>query len=188
MEVEALASNSDLLLHHLPIAVIIASHRKIIRCNAFALEMFRATSEQVIGASFEVLYPERKDFEVAAQHFGPLLSRHINFQEDRLMRRLDGTHFWATVRGYGFNAHAPYELATWVFTDVPDGEQTQRDQRVILTARERDVAALMVDGLTSKEAARRLAISPRTVDIHRCNLLKKYGVNTTAELVKRVIR
>jgi len=187
MEVEALVSNSDLLIHHLPIAVIIAKHRKITLCNACALEMFRASSELVLGASFEVLYPERKDFEVAAQYFGPLLSRHASFQENRLMRRLDGTHFWATVRGYVFNPQAPYELATWVFTDVPDDEQAYRGQSVVLTARERDVAALMVDGLTSKEAARRLNISPRTVDIHRCNLLKKYGVNTTAELVKLVI-
>lgn len=187
MEYEEVVSNADLFIYHLPIAVIIARNRKITLCNACALEMFRASPEQVIGASFEVLYPEHKDFETAAQHFGPLLSKHENFQDDRLMRRLDGTHFWVTVRGYGFNPSAPYELATWVFTDVSNAEPPYREESIMLTARERDVAALMVDGLTSKEAAKRLNISPRTVDIHRCNLLKKYGVNSTAELVKRIV-
>ncbi|MGE8063228.1 LuxR C-terminal-related transcriptional regulator [Pseudomonas sp. NPDC089547] len=178
--------DSDFLLHHLPVAVIIAENRMILKCNARALELFRASEEQIAGASFAVLYPELKDFQSAAEHFGPLLSRHANFHDDRIMRRLDGTHFWVTVRGYGFNEENPYELAAWVFTEVDaEGDMTVRE-KINLTGRERDVAALLVDGLTSKEAAKKLGISPRTVDIHRCSLLKKYGVKTTSDLIKRL--
>ncbi|MFK0270456.1 LuxR C-terminal-related transcriptional regulator [Pseudomonas asiatica] len=178
---------ADYLLHHLPVAVIIAKNRTIIQCNARALEMFRASDHQLIGSCFSLLYPEQKDFVDAAQQFGPLLSRHENFHADRLMRRLDGTHFWVTIRGYGFHEHSPYELAAWVFTDLPLDEPDIQKSSISLTAREREVAALLVDGLTSKEAAKRLGISHRTVDIHRCSLLKKYGVNSTAELLKRVV-
>ncbi|MNF74617.1 Transcriptional regulatory protein UhpA [compost metagenome] len=176
--------NPEYLLHHLPVAVIIARNRVILNCNARALAMFRATEHQIIGASFAVLYPEQKDFEDAAEHFGPLLSRHADFHDARIMRRLDGTHFWVTVRGYGFNASNPYELAAWVFTDV---ETQDPGEKASLTARERDVAALLVDGLTSKEAARNLGISPRTVDIHRASLLRKYAVNSTPELIRRIV-
>ncbi|WP_052659233.1 LuxR C-terminal-related transcriptional regulator [Pseudomonas sp. LFM046] len=179
--------DADHLFHHLPVAVIVARNRTIVKCNARALDMFRATREQLSGESFAVLYPERKDFENAARHFGPLLSKHADFHDDRLMRRLDGTHFWVTVRGHGFNEHNPYELAAWVFTDVDEHEQHIRAQKVSLTAREREVAALLVDGLTSKEAAKRLGISPRTVDIHRCSLLKKYAVKSTGDLIKRIV-
>ncbi|MCY1539067.1 Bacterial regulatory protein, luxR family [compost metagenome] len=49
------------------------------------------------------------------------------------------------------------------------------------------MAALLVDGLTSKEAARNLGISPRTVDIHRASLLRKYAVNSTPELIRRIV-
>jgi DNA-binding CsgD family transcriptional regulator len=179
--------SADHLLHHLPVAVIIARNRKIISFNARALEMFRASRKQLAGASFAVLYPEQKDFEDAAQHFGPLLARRVDFHDDRIMRRLDGTHFRARVRGHGFNENNPYELAAWVFTDVVMHEQDAPDQNLSLTAREREVAALLVEGLTSKEAAKRLGISPRTVDIHRCSLLKKYQVNSTKDLIKRIL-
>jgi hypothetical protein len=43
------------------------------------------------------------------------------FTDDRIMRRIDGSHFWVIVRGYGFNPQDPYELATWTFDDCPGG-------------------------------------------------------------------
>lgn len=171
------------ILQHLPVAVIVAENRTITHCNDRALAMFRTTPERIIGASFAVLYPEQKDFLNAAEHFGPLLSRHEHFNDDRIMRRMDGTHFWVSVRGYGFNEAEPYQHAAWVFTDPVQPPQS----KVTLTPREREVAALLVDGLTSKEAAKTLGISPRTVDIHRCSLLKKYSVNSTAELMVRLV-
>ena len=177
------ALDFERLLHHLPVASIIARKRNMVECNARALSMFRATGEQLKGASFALLYPEQKDFIGAAEHFGPLLSRHEDFHDDRIMRRLDGSHFWVTVRGYGFSEEAPYDLTAWVFTEVADPGRPL-PARVVLTRREREVATLLVDGMTSKQAARVLAISPRTVDIHRCSLLKKYAVNSTVELVR----
>lgn len=174
------------ILHHLPVAVIVAENRKITHCNDRALDMFRTTPERIIGASFAELYPAQKDFLNAAEHFAPLLSRHEHFNDDRIMRRMDGTHFWVTVRGYGFNEADPYQHAAWVFTDSVQAQAPH--SRVTLTPRERDVAALLVDGQTSKEAAKTLGISPRTVDIHRCSLLKKYSVNSTAELIARLVK
>ena len=45
-----------------------------------------------------------------------------------------------------------------------------------LSTREREVVALMAQALTNKAIARRLGISPRTVEIHRTNALTKLGV------------
>jgi FixJ family two-component response regulator len=45
-----------------------------------------------------------------------------------------------------------------------------------LSTREREVVALMAQALTNKAIARRLGISPRTVEIHRNNALTKLGV------------
>ena len=56
-----------------------------------------------------------------------------------------------------------------------------------LTPRERLVLAEILMGLSSKEVARSLEISPRTVDFHRANLLKKYGARNTAELIRKVL-
>jgi FixJ family two-component response regulator len=53
-----------------------------------------------------------------------------------------------------------------------------------LTAREREVMKLAVEGYTSKEIAQRLAISYRTVEIHRAHLMQKSGASNMLELAR----
>lgn len=56
-----------------------------------------------------------------------------------------------------------------------------------ITNREYEILQLIVDGLTSKEIAEKLYISPRTVDTHRANLMQKLELNNIAELVRYAI-
>jgi len=51
-----------------------------------------------------------------------------------------------------------------------------------LTARERDVMALTIEGLPNKEIARVLGISHRTVEIHRARIMHKTGASSVFEL------
>jgi two-component system response regulator FixJ len=53
-----------------------------------------------------------------------------------------------------------------------------------LTPRERDVAELMSRGLSSKQIARNLELSPRTVEANRARILKRLGVATSAEATR----
>ncbi|MGC2855775.1 response regulator transcription factor [Novispirillum sp. DQ9] len=53
-----------------------------------------------------------------------------------------------------------------------------------LSARERDVAALMIEGCANKIIAARLGISVRTVETHRARLLEKLGIRTVPELMR----
>ena len=55
-----------------------------------------------------------------------------------------------------------------------------------LTARERQVLDLLVRGLSSKCIAHELVISPRTVEVHRANLMRKMGVRNIATLIRAV--
>lgn len=52
-----------------------------------------------------------------------------------------------------------------------------------LTLREYQVAQLLSQALTSKQIARELQISPRTVEAHRARLLRKLRVSTPNELL-----
>ena len=56
-----------------------------------------------------------------------------------------------------------------------------------LTSREKDVLRLLAQDLTGMEIAKRLNISPHTVDAHRKNMLSKFNVRTTVGLVKLAI-
>jgi FixJ family two-component response regulator len=56
-----------------------------------------------------------------------------------------------------------------------------------LTRRERDVLTLIVGGASSKEAGRRLGISPRTIEFHRARIIEKVGAKNTADLIRIVV-
>lgn len=53
-----------------------------------------------------------------------------------------------------------------------------------LTQRQREVAQLVADGCSTKEAAYRLGLSPRTVEVHRGHARTKLGARNTADLIR----
>ncbi|THB70929.1 MAG: DNA-binding response regulator [Desulfobulbaceae bacterium] len=57
-----------------------------------------------------------------------------------------------------------------------------------LTKREKQILGLVVDGYTSKDMAKKLNLSPRTVDHHRSNLLKKFKMKNSVDLVNYAVR
>lgn len=56
-----------------------------------------------------------------------------------------------------------------------------------LTPRERQVMSLVAEGLSNKAIARQLDISPKTVEIHRSNVLSKMEVSSSNALIRLVI-
>ena len=57
-----------------------------------------------------------------------------------------------------------------------------------LSTRQREVMELLIDGLSNKEIAKHLGISPRTVETYRAFIMAKTGASSLAELVKMAIR
>lgn len=57
-----------------------------------------------------------------------------------------------------------------------------------LSEREIEVLAALAEGLTNKAIGERLFISPRTVDTHRTNLMKKLNMHNVAGLVRIAIK
>ena len=57
----------------------------------------------------------------------------------------------------------------------------------LLTPRERIVLAQIIRGASSKEIALTLGITPRTVEFHRANIMKKFEAKNTADLVRSAL-
>jgi DNA-binding NarL/FixJ family response regulator len=57
-----------------------------------------------------------------------------------------------------------------------------------LTARERETAQLLAEGLGNKDIATRLDISVKTVETHRTNIMRKIGAHSLADVVRYAIR
>jgi len=64
------------------------------------------------------------------------------------------------------------------------GAESYEQRLATLTEREREVLEHLLAGRTSKEIARTLAISPRTAEAHRHNLLQKFGAGSAKELMR----
>jgi two-component system response regulator NreC len=57
-----------------------------------------------------------------------------------------------------------------------------------LTSREREVLQLAADGLSTVDISNRLSISPRTVEIHRSNLMHKLALHSQTDLIRFAIK
>lgn len=70
---------------------------------------------------------------------------------------------------------------------LTDEQAKAGDPWLKLTTREHEVLQLAANGLTSKQIAEKLEVSPRTAEKHRANLMKKLGLKTPAQLVRYVM-
>lgn len=173
-----------------PVGLALSRQRLMVDCNRELLAMFRAEREQLVGRSFEILYPTADEFERTGLRIAAQLDAAGRYADERVMRRLagagparDGELFWCHVSGRALDPAQPHAAGIWAFEDL----SSKRALKFELTPREREIAALLIEGLTSKGVGRRLDISPRTVDVYRARLMRKTGAATTPELVKRLL-
>lgn len=68
------------------------------------------------------------------------------------------------------------------------GHQEENCAPTNLSERETEIAKLLAGGLTNKEAAEKLHLSPHTIHTHRKNIMKKLGVRSASELTITCIR
>jgi FixJ family two-component response regulator len=66
----------------------------------------------------------------------------------------------------------------------PGGGPLARPRTALLSPRERQVMALMVDGVDNRQLGERLGISARTVEVHKARVMSKLGVRNLAELIR----
>ncbi len=166
-----------------PVGLVLSRNRSIVDCNQQLCDMFGAARDVLIGQSFQVLYPSADEYERLGARMGPILNAKGHYADDRLMKRASGEVFWCHVTGRALNREAPHESGIWSFEDL----SSRRPVKAELTAREREVAARLLDGMTSKEIGKSLGISHRTVEIYRARLMRKYKASTTADLVHRLM-
>ena len=170
-----------------PIGLVLSRQRQIVDCNQQLLAMFGAQRVQLLGRSFEVLYPSTDEFERTGARIAASLDAQGWYADDRVMKRLAGPAqaelFWCHVTGRALDPLQPHAAGIWAFEDL----SSKRKLKVAFTAREREIAALLIEGLTSKQIGKRLGISPRTVDVYRARLMRKMGAATTTELVNKLL-
>lgn len=106
------------------------------------------------------------------------------------------------VRGYASKGCPPDELIAGlrrvasggrfvesrIASDLAFFDSAEAGNDRALSARETQVLAMMVDGLSVTEIAERLFLSPKTVSTHKTRLMQKVGANNTVELIRYALQ
>jgi PAS domain S-box-containing protein len=166
-----------------PVGLALSRNRIMVDCNRHLCDMFGASRELLVGQSFLVLYPSVAEFERIGTRMTPILNRQGTYADERIMKRASGETFWCHVTGRALVPTSPHEAGIWTFEDL----SSRRSVKAELTAREREVAAHLMEGLTSKEIGKALTISHRTVEIYRARLMRKYKASNAGDLVHKLM-
>jgi len=169
--------------HLAPIGLVLSRERMIEDCNDQVAAIFGCPREALIGQSFQVLYPSEDEFERIGARIPPIMTAQGSYADDRIMKRASGELFWCHVTGRSLDRAAPHAAGIWTFEDL----SATRRVAVELTPREREIAAQLVTGKTSKQIGRILDISSRTVDVYRARLMRKYDTGNATELLQRLL-
>lgn len=176
-------SIAELAFDFAPIGLLVTRERVIERSNRTFTEMFGFRQEELEGNTTEMLYPSHAEYvDTGVRGVRGMRSDGI-YRDERIMRHRDGQLFWCAVTGRPLDPNAPYACAIWTFEDL----RTQRPIRLSLTGREREISALILEGLSSKQIARELSLSPRTVETYRLRLMRKLEVKSVGELIARLL-
>jgi PAS domain S-box-containing protein len=166
-----------------PVGLCVSRNRIIQHCNEAFSSMFGYSPEELIGQRLCSLYPTEQEGERVGALAYPILRDSGRYSDERIMRHRNGQLFWCHVSGRTLDPDNPYDCAVWMFEDI----SAKRPVTAELTLREREVAKFLSTGMTSKEIARHLKISPRTVEAHRARLMKKLQVRTHTEMIARLV-
>ncbi len=171
----------ELAFEHAPMGLTLTENRIIRSCNETFAQMFGYEKTELIGQSFRLLYGTDQEFHQIRDIGLEPLRKSLPYSDERLMRRSDGTLFWCRFRARTLTPETPLARTVLSFALIDNSPGGPK-----LTPREREVLLLLSKGQTSKEIARTLGLSPRTVEDVRARLLKKFKVKNVAVLLARL--
>lgn len=104
-----------------------------------------------------------------------------------VLKRSGGRELLTAIRQVAFHgAYLEGSVARQLLDRITAPPVNSKDGLAALTERERQVLQLIAQGKSNKEIARHLVISPKTVSVHRTNIMNKLNVESSFELIRYV--
>ncbi|MEU6083429.1 LuxR C-terminal-related transcriptional regulator [Streptomyces sp. NPDC047108] len=119
-------------------------------------------------------------------HYAPMKDIRHQYMDRTRAAIGDKTYDLAFRRGYRISAEEAVNYALEstppTRTATPTGATPTGEEESRLTPREREIAALVAEGLSNKDIASRLVIAPRTAEAHVEHILSKLGFTSRAQV------
>ncbi len=136
-----------------------------------------------VEAAADVLDRELESFPLVAYGRTPQMSRVLELTNGPCVGYgqwpTDGIEFWRSFEAL--------EKRIPLRSEAAQVAARARRMLAVLTDREREIAEGISQGLSTKEMAEPLGISPRTIEVHRGNILAKLDARNMAGLVRLVV-
>lgn len=164
-----------------PVGIVLAESRVIRACNETFARMTGHSVADLVGQSFRMLYGSEGEFQQIRNVGLSTLMRAQSYTDERLLRHRDGHSLWCRFRARSLTPAAPLDRVVMSFAHI-----AEKGAAVSLTNRERQVLGLMSRGLTSRQIAQELGLSPRTVDDVRGRLIRRFHLRKASDLLLRM--
>ena len=148
MRIAALLAEQSAILDNVMFGVMFVRQRHIVSVNRRCEELFGYAPGSMVGASTEIVFPDRLDYEAAGARQYPTLAAGEYFNEERHYRRRDGTLFWCLVSGCAIDQSRADEGSIWVYADVSARKEAEEKLRLSATVIEH-----IADGVVVLDAA-----------------------------------
>jgi DNA-binding CsgD family transcriptional regulator len=172
-------NQAAVLVDLLPVGTMLSHQRVITSGNSLFAGMFGYASEDLEGASLAKLYPSYREFVDRGDQWLAFMRDIGEHCDERIMLRKGEHPVRMRVRGRCKDRRDPYKLVACTFEIV----SLASEGAIALTRRERSIVELMGDGLTSKEIAKKLDLSHRTIETYRARLMAKTGARNASQLL-----
>ena len=170
-----------LAFENAPIGIVLSENRIIQRCNMTFAEMLGYVPNDIEGHSFRMFYGSDEEFNLVRGVGISALRRTGKYSDERLLRHREGHSIWCRFRAHSLTPDYPLEQIILSYALISDSGPP-----ITLSKRERQVLGYMNEGMTSKEIARKLGLSPRTIEDVRARLAKRFGVKRSVDLLGKM--
>jgi diguanylate cyclase (GGDEF)-like protein/PAS domain S-box-containing protein len=130
----------DIILENAGVGIVFIKQRTVVRCNQRYAEIYGfASTQEPVGSSSMDIYPDEQSFKQLGAAAYPVLATGQRFKTERLMKRVSGELFWASLTGRLINPEDPGEGSIWIVDDIneqklaEDGlQRVTAEQKLIL--------------------------------------------------------
>ncbi len=155
----------EAILQNASVGILFTRDRKLLHCNPRAAEIFGWPYEEFIGQPGSVLYLSPEDYADIGQVASPILAAGQRFEQERLMRRRDGSTVYCHIRAKAINPSNTAEGTIWIAEDIGERKRSETALQELLLKQQAILENAPVGILFTRNGVIELA-SPRMEAIY----------------------